>query len=388
MVSVCIILLVFSLRCTEGSVLRPFRRGLSDALSAISRHNRVSWKSKFGSRSQSHWPWDKDGSDAQSAPSITKKPTWEASVSSDVVYGQGLICSEAYDECKSLDLLLSVYDPEMDSAMPRPAMVLVHGVGPSRHDDSHTTHAAEYYSRRGFVVFIIDCRGFDDHGLYPCPKDGCACPSVAEWWSNPCYTYAAVRDFKAAIRFVRANSRYYNVDSDLIVASGSSVGATNILLASLADEDLFKSELDATQDPTLRSTNLEYSSSISMAIVHWPLIIAIENALSVLGADRFKGVDISSILHFHGSEDFYANFTAAVEFSNDCKKRDFHYELVTLGGCEHLAYCGTPFDDGRTCDDEISTSEVIRKCTCETPCNLQDTYALPVIAEELGLNLV
>eukprot|EP00927_Polykrikos_kofoidii_P026485 TRINITY_DN2355_c0_g3_i1.p1 TRINITY_DN2355_c0_g3~~TRINITY_DN2355_c0_g3_i1.p1 ORF type:complete len:403 (-),score=29.71 TRINITY_DN2355_c0_g3_i1:115-1323(-) len=398
------LLLVIALRTSDSSVIRkrqvPFDRGTrllqsdggtgKDLLTEISEERL---------NESSVWPWDRGlrklqsgGGQSVAAPTVTVDETFPVSVTMGLVYGQGLSCSNEYTDCVPHDLLVDVYDPQMDgNAVPRPAMVVVHGgteqTG-SRTNDTNSLVSAEYFSRRGFVVFNIDYRLLDQHGLFPCQESGCECDPSVIWWRNPCYFYPPVRDYKAAIRWIRANSVRFNIDSNLIVGNGGSAGGTNILVAGYAAEDLYKNEL-LLQDETLASTNLQESSLIRMAVLHWPFTVAIGASIDVYGSEKFSAGQLPSVLHFHGSIDTYANVTEAIMTADDLRGRGVSYRLVMLDGCAHMAWCGSPYNDSRTCDGVIEESRlVVQKCVCKLGCSRQDEYSLPIIAEELGLNLI
>eukprot|EP00927_Polykrikos_kofoidii_P026482 TRINITY_DN2355_c0_g1_i1.p1 TRINITY_DN2355_c0_g1~~TRINITY_DN2355_c0_g1_i1.p1 ORF type:complete len:426 (-),score=59.61 TRINITY_DN2355_c0_g1_i1:85-1299(-) len=345
------------------------------------------------------WPWGDakfllPGRDVQppsSPPVVTMEDAFPVSVTKGVVYGQGLVCNNNYTECVPKDLLVDVYDPQMDdTATPRPAMVVVHGgteqTG-SREHDASSLASAEYFSCRGFVVFNIDYRMLLDNGLFSCQESVCQCDPKIPWWRNPCYIYPPVRDYKAAIRWVRANSARFNIDSDRIVSNGGSAGATNILLGGFAAEALYKDEL-LLEDGTLGSTNLEESSQIRMAVFHWPFTVALDAAIEAFGSEMFSALQIPSVLHFHGTLDTYANVTSASALAEDLRGRGVNYQLVLMEGCAHMAWCGSPYNDGRTCDSVANDAHVIvQNCVCKLRCTRQDEYALPVIAEELDLKL-
>ena len=60
-----------------------------------------------------------------------------------------------------------------------------------------------------------------------------------------CGVTTAVRDLKAAIRFVRANAEKYGVDASRIVVSGGSAGATNSVAAGVTFDEDYNKELSA-----------------------------------------------------------------------------------------------------------------------------------------------
>lgn len=126
--------------------------------------------------------------------------------------------------------------------------------------------------------------------------------------------YPAMRDAKAAVRWVRANAEHYNLNPEHITAIGGSAGACSVVGLATTFEDDYKNvrspwhsfsrqfelsrwlamdclqqnrtwqlaesesiasvnilaqELTVAEDPTLSTTNLEQSSSIATGLVQW-----------------------------------------------------------------------------------------------------------------------
>ena len=101
---------------------------------------------------------------------------------------------------------------------------------------------------------------------------------------NPPVThlYPAVRDVKAAVRWLRAEgAARFNVDTSFLTLDGGSAGACAILGAGLAQEQGdFTSEVSEAEDPTLRSTHLGVSDSVRSMIVHWGAPFGVDIATS------------------------------------------------------------------------------------------------------------
>ena len=81
--------------------------------------------------------------------------------------------------------------------------------------------------------------------------------------------YPAMRDAKAAVRWVRANAEQYNAAPEYITAIGGSAGACSVVGLATTTESDYKEELTSAEDPTLASTNLEERSSIATGLVQW-----------------------------------------------------------------------------------------------------------------------
>jgi hypothetical protein len=105
--------------------------------------------------------------------------------------------------------------------------------------------------------------------LSPSAEAEIARTHVGEWTPNWSSAYPAVRDLKAAIRFVRANAAKYGVDPSRIVVSGGSAGATNSVAAGITFDEDYNKELTVSQDPTLATTHQDQNSSVQCVVAHW-----------------------------------------------------------------------------------------------------------------------
>ncbi len=110
----------------------------------------------------------------------------------------------AYGTAGGETLLLDVFEPANNVGKPRAAVVLVHGGGWTNFDRSTMRPLAQFLALAGFVAVPVDYRLFhDDATRWPAQLD----------------------DVQRAVRWVRANSAKYNVDSQHIGAYGHSAGA-------------------------------------------------------------------------------------------------------------------------------------------------------------------
>ncbi len=94
----------------------------------------------------------------------------------------------------------------------RPALVVIHGGGWTNLDKNYLTWLAKDAAKRGYVVFNINYR-LAGEAKYP----------------------AAVEDCQAAIRWVRANAKRYNVDPNRVGVFGESAGGHLACMMGLLD---------------------------------------------------------------------------------------------------------------------------------------------------------
>ena len=120
----------------------------------------------------------------------------------------------------------------------------------------------------------------------------------------PQYAYPAVRDAKAAVRWVRQNAARFDVDPDYITAFGGSAGATSVMALALLDEPDYKDEIAVTDDPTLATTNLAQPSSVATVIDHWGSDwMARQLWERGSGGDRYNATANPPLAIFHGTVD-------------------------------------------------------------------------------------
>ena len=108
------------------------------------------------------------------------------------------------------------------------------------------------------------------------------CLSFAGGFNPPVsHLYPAVRDVKAAVRWLRAdslkNNSRFKADPAYLTLDGGSAGACTILGAGIAQlTGDFTTEISMADDPTLATTHLAQSSAVRSMIVHWGAPFAVD----------------------------------------------------------------------------------------------------------------
>lgn len=299
-------------------------------------------------------------------------------ITNDVTYAQGLSCvNDQYSAsgCVAVDLKLDVYEPEQrPSGIPvpalKPAYVMMHGGGNSGGSKGGiNVQVGKWWAQRGFVAFDIDYRLAGAKGLLPAQAN-----ASLQWQPFWASAYPAIRDAKAAIRFVRSKASEYGLDPARVAATGGSAGATDMLAAGVTFESDFKDEITTGQDSTLASTNMQESSSVQALVLHW----AHEDGVTLAqthngGSDRYRPSN-PPVVSFHGNQDTTIPIVHAYNVQAAYAKTGVTYDLHVLDGCPHGSWC---YDGNGACT-----------CSGHTWSPLMEELALPVVVDGLDLTLV
>ena len=278
--------------------------------------------------------WAGKPSTVKEPSGVSKTEKYKVKVTPDVKYGEGLKHSSwNSDDGKPMDLLLDVYQPE-EAIGPRPVMVFIHGgsfIEGSRKAES-AVNLSRYFAARGFVCFAISYRLRDDYGTMPQKYyDYVSGLGLHDLRQDQGLTmYAAGRDAKAAVRWVRANAKTYNLDVNRITAAGGSAGALAAVALGMGNPEDFTDELTQKEDPTLATTNLDQDASVHTVINYWGSINMIGALSAAYGyADRFDPTD-RPLAIIHGTADPMITYKHALELKGAYSATGAHYELYPL----------------------------------------------------------
>jgi len=257
------------------------------------------------------------------SPAITvyREAHYETHITTDVVYATTLVnCTDVTDQttCKEAPAQLNVLQPADSSAGPYPIVISVHGGSYIWGDYSEPQlPPTEYFAKRGFVVFCIGYRLKKDRGLHPAALDSWSSKTVqpaqgelaGDWRPSQEVMYPAVRDIKAALRWIHANAHLYNGDTSSITIQGGSAGATAALELALTGGAAaaqtfagdYTDELTGL-DRTLPSTNLDQPAIVHGFIDFWGAIFAEDLMRFKDGRTRYSTSSVPTVA-FHGTVD-------------------------------------------------------------------------------------
>lgn len=275
--------------------------------------------------------------DSSSESIINKNPAFSVNKENNITYGKGLSHTTWNSvESKPLDLKLDVYLPE-NNLKKRPVIVLFHGGGfrAGSRKDPNLVAFSNYFSSRGWVVFSVDYRLKGDKGTIP--------TSWVTYASNNSTTikkpedlyriYPAIRDAKAALRWVVANAEKYNIDTERITVGGSSAGAIIATTLGISNLEDYTNEIPSYMDATLASTHLKDSYSISAILNLWGSGDGISVLDSIYGYKRFNN-KVPPMLIVHGKNDTILPIEKAEELKKIYKARQVnlsYYPFLDFG---------------------------------------------------------
>lgn len=272
-------------------------------------------------------PPEKPGTPAV-APVYTKEK-YKVKLIKDVIYGKAIVRSSwTAKQTRTVDMKLDVFQPIGANHKYKPVLVVIHGggfKGGSKENTSLVAIAREF-TARGWVCFSISYRLDRDHGLVP------------GWWPQQALRlYPAGRDAKAAIRWIRANASKYGIHPGYISAMGGSAGAGIAIALGLTFENDFKTELTNQQDPTLKQTNLKYSSNVQIVVNNWGGTW-LQDVLKLHdNKSRYRGSN-PPMITFHGAKDKTVSVNYAYQLRDAYKKTGVPYELHIDPQAGHSAW--------------------------------------------------
>lgn len=275
--------------------------------------------------------------DAQ-APTVTEEATYEVLVTQDIVYAEGLSHESINSTASSVkQLKLDAYVPN-NSSTNRPAVLLIHGgafKGGSK-DVSQMTYLANYFAERGWVAFSINYRLQADKGTVPdewktyIENNSALIADVEQAYA----LYPASRDAKAALRWAFANAQTYNINPDYVSVGGGSAGAVSATMLGVTEAEDYYSEIDATTDPTLATTNGNETTNVRAILDFWGSGSTARLINDLYGKQRF-GANDAPIIIMHGTEDPTVLFSEAETLRDHYIDSGVPYEFYPLEGQGH-----------------------------------------------------
>lgn len=276
-------------------------------------------------------------------PIVQSAKTYDVIVEKDIVYAEALShVSINGTHATTIPLKLDVYVPDNDLGN-RPAYMFIHGGGFAGGSKQHARiiNLANYYTSRGWVFISIDYRLKKDKGTIPQQWKNYSANNVPRDKVRQFFAiYPAIRDAKAALRWIVANADTYNINTNYITVGGGSAGAITAISMGISNQEDFRDEIDANQDPTLTSTNLKQLYQIRTIIDLWGSKIALYALKKNYGYQRFDSND-PSLFIAHGTKDSIVPFIRAEELKSIYEINGVPFSYYALEGKKHGAWDAT-----------------------------------------------
>jgi len=289
------------------------------------------------------------------AVSISVDEKYDVLVEKDLVYGYGL--GYKGRTAKEVPLLLDIYIPDNGSTN-RPMFMFIHGGGfkGGTKTKPEIVEMANYFASRGWVFASVDYRTVEELGDIQgmSPDDlvefykGIA---PAEWVETALEgargrdqvqqaiaMYAAQRDNKAALRWVVSNADTYDINTDYITVGGASAGAITTVAMGISDQGDFRDEISVTDDPTLKTTNLDAKFDIAGMVYFWGSNMKLDVFELVYGLSRYDSDDPELFMAHGDGYDPVTPYSEALELQEIYQSLGVYSELATLEGKGHGAW--------------------------------------------------
>lgn len=227
-----------------------------------------------------------------------------------VTYGETMEDCGALDDaatCRRVNLTGVLFEPVAADTVRDVAALVIHGGGffYGNACGCFSQSVGSWLASRGVRALSVDYRLEGDRGL--APVDGVFVEDYANAWHGtwrvvPTDMFSAIRDARAAVRYLRAA-----VGAARVVATGHSAGACAALaLAALSGDDaalggVYRDEVD---DPSLGATNPSASSAVDGAITFAATIDGVAALLPGAPGSQSWGVGAKPpLLLVHGLAD-------------------------------------------------------------------------------------
>ena len=275
-------------------------------------------------------------SPAMAAPRVKAEASYTVTVTEDIVYAEGLRHESINSSAAvPVPLLLDAYVPDNEQRN-RPVLMFIHGGGfrGGSKTSANIVNVVEYFAQRGFVVFSINYRVVRDRGTVPQAWVDYA-PNLEESDVDQFLAiYAALRDAKAALRWVLAHADDYGINRDYVTVGGNSAGATSALGVGISAREDYRDELTLAQDRTLLTTNLFEPNQVHTILDLWGSKNALDTLEVIYGLQRFDS-DSPSLFIAHGTEDPVVPYSSAEDLQAIYEDTGAPYVLYALDGLGH-----------------------------------------------------
>lgn len=231
---------------------------------------------------------------------------------------------------------LDLYLPKTPTAAPMPAVVYIFGGGWSKGSKIAFRRQAAYMATKGYAGACIEYR-LSGEAKYP----------------------AAIYDAKAAVRWLRANARKYNIDPNRIAAAGGSAGGhLAMLLGTTGDNPAYDSEEGVKGVSSRVAAVAGFNPAVDLVDFGKRMESGAHNAVvAFLGASYQDKPELwraasptfqvsaksAPSLFLHGDADTTVPYQKSVEMMQKLKAAGVRAEIFTAPGARHGFFNNPPF---------------------------------------------
>ena len=270
---------------------------------------------------------------------VFKKPKFNVLVKENLIYGYGL-SHDSYDNQNPVEipLHLDAYLPK-NTEKNKPILILIHGGGFRGGDKTSMRQYVEfskYFASRGWAVFNLNYRLLKDYGSVPDKWKEIVDKSIININKNnrAKAIYPAMRDIKAAVRWVVANKNNFGINTNQITVGGGSAGGCASFGAGITENEDYLKELNIEQDKTLLSTNTEQKFQVHSIIFLWGSKGCAE-AIATFSGKKLYNKNNPPVFIAHGTNDKLVDFKNALDVKKIYQKTGAYYEFFPLEGKGH-----------------------------------------------------
>lgn len=275
----------------------------------------------------------------EGVPVVKTEATYKVLIEENISYAEGLSHQEINSKSsKKIPLKLDLYAPD-NTSKNRPVIVLIHGGGfvKGSKEVQPIVKIANYFAERGWVAVSISYRLKKHKGTLP--QEWIDYTANIPKWKIPPFMaiYPAIRDAKAAMRWVVGNAKTYGINTDYITVGGGSAGAITAIAVGISKPEDYRDELSTTQDSSLATTNLNQTYRVKTILDFWGGKTGLDILQKMDGNQRFSSA-IPPVLIAHRIADPTVPFSNAEDLKAMYEKYKVPFAYYPLQGEGHGAW--------------------------------------------------
>lgn len=228
---------------------------------------------------------------------------------------------ETYKKIDGFELEMHLFLPDTTIFKGnRPTIAYFHGGSWSEGKPDRFFETAKEYAKQGWIATAVEYRIKGRQGTYP---------------------FEAVKDAKSAIRWLRKNSKKYNINTNNIVATGNSAGGHLSLATSLVDNWNEKTD-DISISPVpniviVNSAVYDLTSNSNRWIREYD---ENKDLVKEISPNNLIKKTATKFLLIHGDQDRNCPYNTAVSFYKKMKSLGNNIELNSIKNGEHFIWYG------------------------------------------------